>query len=755
MLLSEMSWFSPLLEVGRFLLRKTPRRQTEIAIAAVIAVGSAASPCWSGLEDLARSGDWERVLEIAARRADQLPLNPTEAMIAARAARAAADPRAEKHFLEIAAGAADEELQRLAEVQLAELVSVVEPDRAVSLALPAFDRENPWQLRSSATEVSLSAVNAGVEPAQRAALEGSLRKLSRSLRRKLELTLALSDPETGRHRLERLLAASTRDLVALEAAEALNAFEQPTSKESWRIARTLYRHAMYDQAAPMLEELSAIQDGSVPRDEAAFIRGRCAFRRGRWKEAVGWYQKALSWERSLEKKAEIEVHIGRCFELEGDLDKAVDAAVRAVRLKTTDDRRLFLARLRLRRGEPELAEQGLSRLRSRTDRARGEVMLAVDALKRGEGITAQRRLAKVRRSPWAIPAAVLSAELAAKNGDSDVALELLDRVKGPVDDFWVNQARLVMGGLPQTHIETWRLKREQDVKDAGQGSLWRALGRWAMLEPDPGELRLLRGMVDAAFASFGSATDPAFPPGLAAELWTIGLEREAARWDPSGWPRSHAVESAWTASRMLAHGFPWRSTRVADGAWRQAGSEVPTSVLPEDLRRALYPLPESVRVREAAAKGGVHWSLLAGVAREESRWEPRALSAVGARGLVQLMPSTAVAVAVSSGLPAPSPDDLFDPNLNLRLGATELGRLIEIFGGRWAPAVAAYNAGEVQARLWLDQCGSECTSALYLQNISFGSTRAYTAGVLSAAVSYGELYGDNGEPRYEPALVSD
>ena len=755
MLLSEMSQFLHLHEEFSLPHRKTLRRRTEIAVAVVIAVAFVANPCWSGLEDLARSGDWERVLAIAARRADQLPLNPTEAMIAARAARAVADPRAERQFLEIAVGATDDELRRLAEVQLAELVGAEEPGRAVTLALPAFGRENSWQVRASAAEVSLSAVNVGIEPAQRATLEGSLRKLSRSLRRKLELTLAGSDPQNGRHRLERLLAASTRDLVALEAAGALAAFNEPTSKEQWRIAQTLYRHAMYDSAAPIFEQLVEVRDGSIPRDDAAFLRGRCAFRRDRWQESIEWYRKALGWERSVEKKAEIEVHIARCYELEGNLDKAVDAAVRAVRLKTTDDRRLFLARLRLRRGEPDLAEQGLSRLRSRSDRSRGEVMLAVDALKRGDVIAARNRLEKVRRAPWAIPAAVLSAELAAKNGDADAALDLLDRVKGPVEDFWVNQARLVMGGLPQAQIETWRLQREQDVQDADGGSLWRALGRWAVLEPDPAELRLLRGMVDAAFASFGSATEPAFPPGLAAGLWTIGLEREAAHWDPAGWPRGNAVESAWTASQMLENGFPWRSTRVADGAWRQAGSEVPTSVLPEDLRRALYPLPEPVLVREAAAKGGVDWALLAGVAREESRWEPRALSAVGARGLVQLMPSTAVAVAANSGLPRPSADDLFDPSLNLRLGATELGRLIETFGGRWAPSVAAYNAGEVQAKLWLDQCGSECTSALYLQNISFGSTRAYTAGVLSAAVSYSELYGNNGNPSYEPSLISD
>ena len=503
-----------------------------------------ANPCWSGLENLARSGDWERVLAIAARRADQLPLNPTEAMIAARAARAVADPRAERHFLEIAVGATDDELQRLAEVQLAELVGAEEPGRAVTLALPAFGRENPWQVRASATEVSLSAVNVGIEPAQRATLEGSLRKLSRSLRRKLELTLAESDPQNGRHRLERLLAASTRDLVALEAAGALAAFDEPTSKEQWRIAQTLYRHAMYDSAAPIFEQLVEVRDGSIPRDEAAFLRGRCAFRRDRWRESIEWYQKALGWERSVEKKAEIEVHIARCYELEGNLDKAVDAAVRAVRLKTSDDRRLFLARLRLRRGEPDLAEQGLSRLRSRTDRSRGEVMLAVDALKRGDVIAARNRLEKVRRAPWAIPAAVLSAELAAKNGDADAALDLLDRVKGPVDDFWVNQARLVMGGLPQAQIETWRLQREQDVRDADGGSLWRALGRWAVLEPDPAELRLLRGMVDAAFASFGSATEPAFhrasrpdcgPSGWSGRLLTgtlpagLGVTRSSLR----------------------------------------------------------------------------------------------------------------------------------------------------------------------------------------------------------------------------------
>ena len=83
--------------------------------------------------------------------------------------------------------------------------------------------------------------------------------------------------------------------------------------------------------------------------------------------------------------------------------------------------------------------------------------------------------------------------------------------------------------------------------------------------------------------------------------------------------------------------------------------------------------------------------------------------------------------------------------VNLALGAAELGRLVEVFGGRRAPAIAAYNAGEMQAKLWLDHCGPGCTDALYLLNISFRTTRSYTAGVMAAANNYAELYSLNGE----------
>ena len=64
---------------------------------------------------------------------------------------------------------------------------------------------------------------------------------------------------------------------------------------------------------------------------------------------------------------------------------------------------------------------------------------------------------------------------------------------------------------------------------------------------------------------------------------------------------------------------------------------------------------------------------------------------------MQLMPATAAAVAARQGVPAPSPEELFDPALSLQLGAAELGRLMVAFNGRIEAAVAAMEQH-------LDQC---------------------------------------------------
>lgn len=692
-----------------------------------------------GLESLARADRWDRILPVAVQRQSQLPLRPEEALIAAHAARLAGDSEAQANFLEQVIEVP--EIGAVARVELADLVLAEDPSRALELVLDLLTRAPSKQLRESALDIAERAVALGVESAPRSRLEAAVPTIGRSSRRGIELALAVTAEPVDRARLGRLLAASTADLPALSAATKLEGMDGLTAIERWKVAQAYYRHGLYDRAAPILEALDGVVSPLVPRSEVAYLRGRCAFRGGDWSGAITWYRKAISRTAPGERQADLEVHLGRSYELADELDEAVAAAQRAVRLKTTDDRRLFLARLRLRRSEPELAQAGLARLRSRSNQARGELMLGLYELRTGEEERGRRRLGLVSRDPWRGPATVVAAQSALAAGQPSSALELLVAAAPALDPYWAGEARRIMGRLEPEVVDRWRHLEAAALDDPNEGVRRHSLVRALQLEPDPPRVAELRSRAAAATELEGEPEVPSFPPGLADRLWSIGLASAAVRWDPSGLPRSSARETWWTAGTELEHGRPWLAIGVADAARRQAAPDLPVRGLPVSLRRALYPLPGDRVVRDAAARNGVPWSLLAGVAREESRWNPTVISSVGARGLMQLMPATAAAIGTANRRPTIRPDDLFEPFISLDLGAAELSRLVTRFHGNRAAAVAAYNAGEAQAQLWLDQCGGDCSEARYLATVSFSVTRSYTEAVLSSADMYEELYG--------------
>lgn len=693
----------------------------------------------SGLEGLALAGRWDEVLTVAVRRQGQLPLRPGEALVAAHAARLAGDTTAEVLFLERALDSLD--LGAVARVELAELLMSREPDRSLDLVINLLRRAPTIQLRNRALEVAETTVDAGAGAEMRSRLEGRMSAIDKSSRRGIEFALARTATPVDRSRLSRLLASSTRDLVALDAAGLLVSSGELGVVDRWRVAQTYYRHGHYDQAAPILEDLDGVSHSQVPRREVAYLRGRCAFRRGEWPVAEEWYQKAISRTSAGERRAELEVHLGRTYELAGDLDQAVAAAQRAVRLRTTDDRRLFLARLRLRRAEPDLAQAGLSRLRSRSNRARGELMLGLYELKMGNEGSARGHLEGVSRDPWRGPATVFTAELEFASGKQTAALQTLIGGVSGLDEFWADQARDVMVGLSPELVAAWRRLEIEALGDPAEKTRRRAMARSLKLETEKDALDRFRSRAWSEVGLEAATDTPSFPPGLAARLWSLGLKTSALRWDPSGLPRDAPSSTAWTAETELELGRPWLAISAADAARWQASSFLPSRGLPLGLRLALYPLPYGSMVRDAAGRHGLDWTLLAGVAREESRWKPTVVSKVGARGLMQLMPATAAATATANGRPEIHPDDLFEPLISLDLGAAELGRLVAVFKGNRAAAVSAYNAGEAQALLWLNQCGEGCTEARFLAQVSFSVTRGYTEAVLASAAVYEELYG--------------
>jgi soluble lytic murein transglycosylase len=131
--------------------------------------------------------------------------------------------------------------------------------------------------------------------------------------------------------------------------------------------------------------------------------------------------------------------------------------------------------------------------------------------------------------------------------------------------------------------------------------------------------------------------------------------------------------------------------------------------------------------------------LVLAVIREESNFFPGAISTSDARGLMQLLPSTAKWIAQSKLGIAYREEDLFDPETNIRLGTWYLGSLLGQFGGDVSRAVAAYNGGPGNVTRWLEAAGS-VSRAEFPGLLALAETREYLVKVLNAWLTYRGLY---------------
>jgi soluble lytic murein transglycosylase len=126
--------------------------------------------------------------------------------------------------------------------------------------------------------------------------------------------------------------------------------------------------------------------------------------------------------------------------------------------------------------------------------------------------------------------------------------------------------------------------------------------------------------------------------------------------------------------------------------------------------------------------------------REESRFDPAAVSPAGAYGLMQLMPGTAQSTARSLGLAVPDQRGLVDPATNITLGAGVLKAELVRFG-RPDLALAAYNAGPNLVRRWMNEHpGADADT--FIETVPYGETRGYIKTVQQSAAMYRWLYQD-------------
>jgi soluble lytic murein transglycosylase len=154
-----------------------------------------------------------------------------------------------------------------------------------------------------------------------------------------------------------------------------------------------------------------------------------------------------------------------------------------------------------------------------------------------------------------------------------------------------------------------------------------------------------------------------------------------------------------------------------------------------------YPRPYSNMVEAAAEEFEVDPLLIWAVMREESRYEPEALSYAGARGLMQVIPSTQTWIAGQLGEDL-SPGDAYTPQASIRMGAWLLHFLTEYFEGDLELVIAAYNGGAASVDSWqADPLVSNRDDLL--RWIGFGETREYLQRVSLSYQVYQELYAKN------------
>ncbi len=151
---------------------------------------------------------------------------------------------------------------------------------------------------------------------------------------------------------------------------------------------------------------------------------------------------------------------------------------------------------------------------------------------------------------------------------------------------------------------------------------------------------------------------------------------------------------------------------------------------PAPYARVVYPLAYESIIRAHARNYRLDPALLAAVIYHESRFRPRARSASGALGLMQLLPSTAKGIALRTGGSRFRVGDLYDPEINVRYGCWYLRHLLDKYGEE-RMALAAYNAGQRNVDRWLGATGE----------IEFAETRAYVDHVLEARDAYARAYG--------------
>lgn len=642
---------------------------------------------------------------------------------------------------------------------------VAHPEVAAGLVASAVAERDVDALVPAAARLLRETVTAGGDCRLLGDLDAG--RLEAGERRLIELTradcaLAAGQPDRALAAYLGLLEERLDDEAAREAAEqaAALAGERPAPEVARLLGLVFHQHREFDRAIAYLGPLVARFAGPLAgeRYELAYTLVRSRFWQERYAQAAAGYAALAARARDPALVARALYQQGRCHELLGEWPEAASSYRRAYRTdpagRFADAALIGALRIEWRNGQEaralELFELLTGRRAWQATAARAAIFLAASDLVVGR---------PDRAGAWL--------DVAARGDGTEQEVdywrgrqaELAGDVDAAIRRYLVVMRRDLYHPLAQeAQVRLQRPELVAAARAAGDrrgGSLDDLYDRWLLLAADPEAraevarrlaLALLRDRETSPFVALAPVPVADWP------LWRADLDDAEERllalgiWRDAGAAvgRHFPIASpplAYTAAReLIGDGAVRRGVAVAETLARRVPSRLPEPFLSTGFRQALYPFAFADLVTAEATARRIDPHLLIAIVREESRFEPHALSGASARGLTQFVQPTARAVAATVGLDDFEPDHAYRPEVAIALGAAYLAELVDTFAGADYMAIAAYNAGPPAARLWRSWCYSG-EVAEYYSKVSYGETRGYLRKVLGSWMRYRDVYG--------------
>jgi soluble lytic murein transglycosylase len=308
------------------------------------------------------------------------------------------------------------------------------------------------------------------------------------------------------------------------------------------------------------------------------------------------------------------------------------------------------------------------------------------------------------------------------------------------------RVRIALGQGDRRGLNTWLARLPMEAKEKDEWRYWQA------------DLLLERGREDEANTILRSLMQQrGFYPMVAAqrlgEDYPLKVDKAPGNIDPAlvqgpemarvrelmYWGLDNTARSEW--ANLVTSRTTQQQAQLAryafDRQWWDLSVQATIAGKLWDQLEERFPLAYKDLYERYTSDKDIPQSYTMAISRQESAWNPKVRSPVGATGLMQIMPGTATHTVKMFNIPGyNSPGQLLDPETNINIGTSYLQYVYQQFGNNRIFASAAYNAGPGRVRTWLGNSGGRIDAIAFVESIPFSETRGYVKNVLAYDAYY-------------------